>query len=111
MRCAIRDPQSRRGSHAATEEFFVSANHFQGFCVSHFDADGTGDLTADIAQQRSFGNCRYGASMRRNQSNRLARAKEFTGNLAFERTVTVKVRDTDRYGRAVAEIICQTAGT
>ena len=56
MRCAhTGDPQSRRGSNAATEEFFVSANHFQRFCVSHFDADGTSDLPADIAQQRSFG--------------------------------------------------------
>jgi len=33
------------------------------------------------------------------------RAKEFTGDLAFDKTVTVRVRDVDRYGRTVAEII------
>ncbi|MBZ5586228.1 MAG: thermonuclease family protein [Acidobacteriia bacterium] len=33
------------------------------------------------------------------------RAKQFTGDLAFERTVTVRVHDVDRYGRQVAEII------
>jgi endonuclease YncB( thermonuclease family) len=33
------------------------------------------------------------------------RAKQFTGDLAFGNVVTVKVHDTDRYGRTVAEII------
>jgi micrococcal nuclease len=33
------------------------------------------------------------------------RAKQFTGDLAFGKTVTVNVRDTDRYKRTVAEII------
>ena len=33
------------------------------------------------------------------------RAKQFTGDLAFEQTVTVRVRDVDRYKRTVAEII------
>src|SRR5258707_4198312 len=33
------------------------------------------------------------------------RAKEFTGDLAFGKTVNVRVRDVDRYGRTVAEII------
>ncbi len=33
------------------------------------------------------------------------RAKQFTGDLAFGQTVTVRVRDIDRYKRAVAEII------
>ena len=33
------------------------------------------------------------------------RAKQFTGALAFGQTVTVRVRDTDRYRRTVAEII------
>ena len=33
------------------------------------------------------------------------RAKQFTGDLAFGQTVTVKVRDIDRYKRTVAEII------
>jgi endonuclease YncB( thermonuclease family) len=33
------------------------------------------------------------------------RAKEFTGDLAFGKTVTVRVRDIDRYKRTVAEII------
>jgi micrococcal nuclease len=32
-------------------------------------------------------------------------AKEFTGDLAFGKVVTVRVRDIDRYKRAVAEII------
>jgi micrococcal nuclease len=32
-------------------------------------------------------------------------AKEFTGDLAFDKTVTVRVRDVERYGRTVAEII------
>src|SRR5688572_24184419 len=50
--------QLRCGSNAATEEFFVSANHFERSCVAHLDADSTSDLPADIAQQRSFGCCR-----------------------------------------------------
>src|SRR5215831_14542475 len=33
------------------------------------------------------------------------RAKQFTGNLAFGKTVTVHVRDVDRYRRTVGEII------
>jgi endonuclease YncB( thermonuclease family) len=33
------------------------------------------------------------------------RAKQFTGDLAFGKTVTVRVRDIDRYKRTVAEII------
>jgi len=33
------------------------------------------------------------------------RAKQFTGDLAFPRVVTVRVRDVDRYKRTVAEII------
>jgi len=33
------------------------------------------------------------------------RAKQFTGNLAFGKVVTVRVRDIDRYKRTVAEII------
>lgn len=31
------------------------------------------------------------------------RAKQFTADLAFGKTVTVQVRDTDRYGRTVAD--------
>jgi hypothetical protein len=49
---------SRRSANAAPEEFFVSATDFQRRCVSHFNADRTSDLPADIAQQRSFGSCR-----------------------------------------------------
>ena len=33
------------------------------------------------------------------------RAKQFTGDLAFGKTVTLRVHDVDRYGRQVAEII------
>src|SRR5450432_3832713 len=33
------------------------------------------------------------------------RAKQFTGDLAFGLTVTLRVHDVDRYGRQVAEII------
>ena len=33
------------------------------------------------------------------------RAKQLTGDLAFDQVVTVKVRDIDRYNRTVAEII------
>jgi micrococcal nuclease len=33
------------------------------------------------------------------------RAKQFTGDLAFGKTVTVRVRDIDRYKRTVVEII------
>jgi endonuclease YncB( thermonuclease family) len=33
------------------------------------------------------------------------RAKQFTGDLAFGRTVTVRVRDIDRYKRFVGEVI------
>ena len=33
------------------------------------------------------------------------RARQFTGDLAFGKTVTVRVRDIDRYKRTVAEII------
>src|SRR5439155_1521247 len=33
------------------------------------------------------------------------RAKQFTADLAFDETVTVRVRDVDRYGRQVADII------
>ena len=33
------------------------------------------------------------------------RAKQFTGELAFGRIVTVRVRDVDRYKRTVAEIV------
>src|SRR5207244_9507400 len=55
---ACRGSLSCRCSSAATEEFFVSANHLQRRCVAHFDADRPSDLPADIAQQRSFGCCR-----------------------------------------------------
>jgi endonuclease YncB( thermonuclease family) len=33
------------------------------------------------------------------------RAREFSGDLAFGKVVTVRVRDVDRYGRLVAEVI------
>jgi micrococcal nuclease len=33
------------------------------------------------------------------------RAKEFTSSLAFGKEVTVKVKDKDRYGRTVADVI------
>src|SRR5438128_12641647 len=33
------------------------------------------------------------------------KAKEFTGDMVFGKDVTVKVRDTDRYGRTVGEVI------
>ena len=32
-------------------------------------------------------------------------ARQFTGSLAFGKTVDVRVRDTDRYGRFVAEVL------
>jgi micrococcal nuclease len=32
------------------------------------------------------------------------RAKEFTGDMVFGKTVTIRVMDTDRYGRTVAEV-------
>lgn len=35
----------------------------------------------------------------------IPRARQFTGDLAFGQTVAVKIHDTDRYGRTVAEII------
>jgi micrococcal nuclease len=37
------------------------------------------------------------------------RARQFAGDLAFGQTVTVKVHDTDHYGRTVAEIILPDA--
>src|ERR1017187_7139081 len=37
-------------SNVTAEEFFVSPNHFQRFCVAHLDADSTSDLPADVAQ-------------------------------------------------------------
>ncbi len=33
------------------------------------------------------------------------RAKQFTGDLAFGKTVTINARDTDRYGRTIAEVV------
>jgi endonuclease YncB( thermonuclease family) len=33
------------------------------------------------------------------------RARQFTGDLAFGQTVTVRVRDIDRYGRVVGEVM------
>ena len=33
------------------------------------------------------------------------RARQFTSDLTFRQTVTVKLRDVDRYGRLVAEVI------
>jgi micrococcal nuclease len=39
------------------------------------------------------------------------RAKQLTGDLVFDKTVTVKVRDIDRYKRTVAEIIYRMDGT
>jgi micrococcal nuclease len=38
------------------------------------------------------------------------RAKQFTGDLAFQKTVTVRVKDHDRYGRTVAEIMLPNGG-
>ena len=32
-------------------------------------------------------------------------ARQFTGDLAFQQTVTVMIRDTDRYGRLVGEVL------
>src|ERR1022692_774218 len=43
--------RSRPCSNVMAEEFFVSPNHFQRFCVAHLDADSTSDLPADVAQQ------------------------------------------------------------
>src|ERR1017187_4045196 len=53
--------RSRPCSNVTAEEFFVSPNHFQRFCVAHVDADSTSDLPADVAQQG-------GLSRRRNRS-------------------------------------------
>jgi micrococcal nuclease len=33
------------------------------------------------------------------------RARQFTSELAFGKTVTIRVRDTDQYGRTVADVI------
>src|ERR1022692_5236126 len=38
-------------SNVMAEQFFISPNHFQRFCVAHLDADSTSDLPADVAQQ------------------------------------------------------------
>jgi micrococcal nuclease len=46
-----------------------------------------------------------GSTRRRATSLWGTRAKQFTGYAAFGKTVTVRVRDVDRYGRTVAEII------
>jgi hypothetical protein len=43
--------RSRPCSNVMAEQFLVSPNHFQGFCVAHLDADSTSDLPADVAQQ------------------------------------------------------------
>ncbi len=32
-------------------------------------------------------------------------ARQFTGDVVFGKTVTVRVRDTDRYGRIVGEVV------
>ena len=53
--------RSRPCSNVTAEEFFVSPNQFQWFCVAHLDADSTSDLPADVAQQG-------GLSRRRNRS-------------------------------------------
>jgi len=36
-----------------------------------------------------------------------ARAKQFTSGLVFGKTVTVKVKESDRYGRLVARVIAE----
>jgi hypothetical protein len=77
------------------------AEDFSGLVVGVSDGD-TIRVLHDGQEQRIL---LWGIDAPESKQPWETRAKGFTGDLAFGKVVTVYVRDIDRYGRTVAEII------
>src|SRR5512132_3820788 len=79
----------------------ASVQDFQGKVVSITDGDTIRVMHNGLAERIRL----WGIDCPEAKQAFGTRAKQLTGDLAFGKTVTVRVRDVDRYKRTVAEII------
>jgi hypothetical protein len=79
----------------------LAAQDFTGKVVSITDGDTIRVMHDSVSERIRF----WGIDCPESKEAFGTRAKQFTGDLAFGQTVTVKVRDVDRYKRTVAVII------
>lgn len=74
---------------------------FSGVVVSIADGDTLTVLRAGRQEKVRL----YGIDCPEKKQPFGTRARQFTGQLAFKKTVTVRVKDRDRYGRTVGEVV------
>ena len=78
----------------------VSADQFTGKVVSISD----GDTLSVLREGKAVKVRLYGVDTPEKTQAFGTQARQFTGELVFQQTVTVLVHDTDRYGRLVGEV-------
>src|SRR5712691_4287496 len=78
----------------------ASAEQFTGKVVAIADGDTIQVLRAGKAVKVRL----YGVDAPEKAQSFGTQARKFTGDLVFQQTVTVAIRDTDRYGRLVGEV-------
>src|SRR5205809_7142993 len=82
---------------------FVPQAEFSGKCVGVIDGD-----TIDVLRNGRAVRIRLeGIDCPEREQAFSAGAKQFTSELVFGKTVTVKVKEPDRYGRLVARVIAE----
>src|SRR5439155_20497434 len=80
---------------------FVPQAEFSGKCVGVIDGD-----TIDVLRNGRAVRIRLeGIDCPERGQDFGSRAKQFTSGLVFGKTVTVKVKERDRYGRLVARVV------
>ena len=94
-------PNTRRLFLLAAVAAALFAQDFTGNVVSITDGDTIRVMHNGVSERIRL----WGIDCPESKQAFGTRAKQFTGDLAFGQTVTVKVRDIDRYKRTVAEII------
>jgi len=79
----------------------ASAEQFTGKVVGISD----GDTISVLREGKAVKVRLYGVDAPEKAQAFGTQARKFTGDLVFQRTVTVAIRDTDRYGRLVGEVL------
>ena len=83
-----------------------ASTDFQGVVIRIADGDTITVLHENVPERIRL----WGIDSPEKKQDFGTRAKQFTGDLAFQKTVTVRVKDHDRYGRTVAEIMLPDGG-
>ncbi len=79
----------------------ICAQEFSGETVSVTDGDTIAVLWGRLSMRIRL----YGIDAPERNQPYYARARQLAAELAFRKTVTVRVRDVDSYGRLVAEVV------